>query len=175
MSLTFLCASSWPSRVDRCAHRAADNAVVATASVHSTGGPHYAHTQRRTGSRFSVLAMSTVARASSLRETIHLHERGSRVRGRARSSADSNDRIYLPPRLMSLAIGGRKGGGGRSAARRHPDDRRTLVARRGSLGRMSRILTVRQTVRYISQARATGRSFAPNENRYGRGGEKKRA
>lgn len=32
-----------PSRVDRCAHRAADNAVVTTASVHSTKRPHAKH------------------------------------------------------------------------------------------------------------------------------------
>jgi len=69
------------SRVDRCAHQAADNAVVTTVSVHSTAATSVEGENNPTPSR----AASTVARAPPLRPMIHL----ARSRGRARSSIEA--------------------------------------------------------------------------------------
>lgn len=153
-----------PSRVDRCAHRAADNAVVATTSVHSTRRrpalrAHTGHTPNRENDDNPVASdVNSRARAVAPRnDPSSDRERG---RGGARSSADSIDRYLW---YHSRSAEGWKGE--TIAARRHPDGR--PVAIRVSLGRMLRTTVYQLDVYFTSTA--SRRSFAPNENRYGRG------
>lgn len=101
-----------PSRVDRCAHQAADNAVVTTASVHSTGATNAARGRIiRLRVARSVGAASTVARAPLLRLMIHLAragenailDRSERVVGESDGGAnDGSIDVYRRAPRMSL-------------------------------------------------------------------------